>query len=92
MLSLRGFVYDKLANTEVTVRERMSWLDRDFRGYSPQLYDQLAASYRRDGNEEAARKVVVAKQRLRAPGPRVATHWQIAPLPHGRTALGTLLI
>lgn len=34
-------------------------------GYTPQIYDQLAATYVRAGNAEAARRVGVAKQRRR---------------------------
>jgi hypothetical protein len=61
-VSLRGFVYDTVENTELGVRERLRWLARDPGGYSPQVYNQLASAYRRSGQEDAARKVAVAKQ------------------------------
>ncbi len=60
-LFLRGFSYETLANDQVTVRDRLRWL-KLHRGYSPGIYDQLAAAYRRDGHTEAARRVGVAKQ------------------------------
>jgi hypothetical protein len=72
-LRLRGFTYDVLENDQVTVQDRLQWLTRHPDGYTPQLYDQLAAAYQRVGHEEAARKVRIAKQRhrravLNAPG------------------------
>jgi hypothetical protein len=60
-LRLRGFVYEALANDSVPVRTRLGWLRRH-RGYAPQVYEQLAAVYRRDGRDEAARRVLIAKQ------------------------------
>jgi adhesin HecA-like repeat protein len=62
-LQLRGFVYDTLEeDDEVGVRARLNWIHRHQGGYTPQLYEQLAAAYRRDGRDEAARRVAVAKQ------------------------------
>jgi hypothetical protein len=61
-LRLRGFVYDNLANDRVRVRTRLGWLRRHQGGYAPQVYEQLAAAYRRDGRDEAARRVLIAKQ------------------------------
>jgi hypothetical protein len=61
-LYLRGFVYDTLENDQVSVRERLRWLTLNPGTYTPQLYDQLAAAYRRTGQEEAARTVGIAKQ------------------------------
>jgi hypothetical protein len=60
---LRGLVYDTPAKG--SVQERLRWLERDRDGYSPQPYEQLAAAYRRTGNDEAARQVAVAQQRRR---------------------------
>jgi hypothetical protein len=62
---LRAFAYDDLANDRVSVRERLRWLTLQPGGYTPDIYDQLAAVYRRAGNNEAASKVAVAKQRRR---------------------------
>jgi hypothetical protein len=61
-LLLRGFTYETLANDQVSARDRLRWLTRSPGGYTPQIYDQLAAAYRRDGREEAARHVAIAKQ------------------------------
>jgi hypothetical protein len=61
-LQLRGFMYDTLENDHVSVQERLRWLRRHADGYTPQIYDQLAAAYRRTGQESAARKVGIAKQ------------------------------
>jgi hypothetical protein len=63
-LNLRGFAYDRLEGL-ATVTERLNWLERNEGGYVPQIYDQLAETYRQSGDEEAARKVAVAKQRRR---------------------------
>lgn len=62
-LGLRGFVYDRLENTAVSVAQRLDWLRRNEGGYTPQIYDQLAAAYRYSGDRSASRKVEVAKQR-----------------------------
>jgi hypothetical protein len=69
---LRGFIYDRLENDQVTVRERLRWLRRDPTGYSPQPYEQLAAAHRRAGDEQAARRVAIAKQWRRR---RVLSPW-----------------
>jgi hypothetical protein len=65
-LRLSGLSYDTLtAKPEVNVPARLGWLRRDPDGYSPQPYEQLAATYRRAGQDENARKVAIAKQRDR---------------------------
>ena len=64
-LKLRGFTYDALENSKVSVRERLRWLALHSGGYTPQIYDQLAACYRSAGHDDAARRVAVAKQRHR---------------------------
>jgi hypothetical protein len=61
-LRLRGFVYDSLENEQVSTRARLRWLQLDQGGFSPQVYDQLAVTYRRAGDDTAARKVAIAKQ------------------------------
>ncbi|WP_433476212.1 hypothetical protein ACQPZP_03690 [Spirillospora sp. CA-142024] len=63
-IRLRGFTYDALGlrGDETGVRMRLRWLARDPGGYTPQLYDQLAAAYQGAGDEQAARTVAVAKQ------------------------------
>jgi hypothetical protein len=62
VIRLRGFTYDSLENSTITPRSRLRWLTRHPGGYAPQLYDQLAGAYRRSGDEQAARKIAVAKQ------------------------------
>jgi hypothetical protein len=62
VLILRSFVYGTLANHEINTRARLQWLKRNPGRFVPQLYDQLAETYRRAGDESAARKVAVAKQ------------------------------
>jgi hypothetical protein len=61
-LYLRGFAYDSLENDDVSARGRLRWLARHPGGYTPQLYDQLANTYRRAGDEQAARTIAIAKQ------------------------------
>jgi hypothetical protein len=63
---LDGFVYDALAERKpISARQRLDWLTRNPRGYSPQPYEQLAAVYRRAGRDQDARTVAIAKQRAR---------------------------
>jgi len=62
-LRLDGFVYDSIEGA--SAKERLQWLRRNESGYSPQLYDQLAAVYRRAGQDDDARRVLIAKQRRR---------------------------
>jgi hypothetical protein len=65
-LRLDGFTYGALvARPVVDVTTRLRWLKRDPGGYTPQLYEQLAAAYRKAGQDDAARKVAIAKQRRR---------------------------
>jgi hypothetical protein len=66
-LQLDGFVYASISRT-VTLSDRLDWLKLNDRGYSPQIYDQLAEVYRRAGLEEDARKVSIAKQQARRSG------------------------
>jgi hypothetical protein len=67
-LRLRGFTYETLQSDQISVRDRIRWLARHVGGYTPQVYDQLAAAYRRAGDEQAARRVGISKQwRRRSP-------------------------
>jgi hypothetical protein len=60
---LNGFVYDALyEDSPVSARQRLGWLARTPRGYTPQPYEQLAAVYRRAGRDQDARTVAIAKQ------------------------------
>jgi hypothetical protein len=68
-IRLRGFTYGALdEEPTVSVRKRLRWLAHDRDGYSPQLYEQLAAVYRREGREQDARQVAIARQRARRRG------------------------
>jgi hypothetical protein len=67
-LKLNGLTYDSLATSRTEedtpkVEERLGWLERN--GYHPQPYEQLAAYYRRQGEDRQARRVLLAKQRAR---------------------------
>jgi hypothetical protein len=65
-LQLSEFTYDSLGErSPVSARQRLGWLGRDPRGYSPQPYEQLAGVYRRAGRDQDARTVAIAKQRAR---------------------------
>jgi hypothetical protein len=64
-LKLEGFTYEAIDGADVTPRQRLDWLRRHPDGYLPQPYEQLAAVYRRAGNDQAARAVGIAKQKAR---------------------------
>jgi hypothetical protein len=57
-----GLTYGALAPA-MSAGERLELLDRDDDGYVPQAYEQLAAAYRRIGDDAGARTVQLAKQR-----------------------------
>ena len=63
-LRLEGFVYDTIKGA--STKERLDWLLLNESGYSPQIYEQLAAVYRRSGHDDDARRVLIAKQRRRS--------------------------
>ncbi len=63
-LRLDGFVYDAIEGA--SAKERLEWLRRNETSYSPQIYEQLAAVYRRTGHDEDARRILIAKQRRRS--------------------------
>ena len=67
-----GLTYDTLAAlTEPgSVSARLGWLRKAARyevdeGYRPQAYNRLATAYRAAGVDDAAREVLLAKQRAR---------------------------
>jgi len=70
VLHLKGFVYEAIDDPNITCRERLDWLrlHRDAHGqtvYLPQLYEQLAAVYRRAGDHKGARMVAITRQQVR---------------------------
>jgi hypothetical protein len=64
---LDGLSYKALhpGPAEVTVTDRIAWLQRNPAGYTPETYVKLAALYRADGHDDLARKVLVANQKRR---------------------------
>jgi hypothetical protein len=65
-LQLDGLTYDVL-NPQLPANDRLPWLTRDPRGYSPGPYEQLAAVYRNLGSDKDARTILLAKQRHHRP-------------------------
>jgi hypothetical protein len=72
VLDLNGLTYDDLTN--MPARKRLDWLNRSV-GYAPQPYEQLAAYYRRQGHDEEARRVLLAKLRQRRQQRAWWTRW-----------------
>jgi hypothetical protein len=72
---LTSLAYTSLIPHEPPER-RLTMLERDGDGYVPHAYEQLAGAYRRIGDDYAARRVQLAKQRrLRATLPRYNRIW-----------------
>jgi hypothetical protein len=97
---LAGCQYDRLESEPPSKAEaRLRWLKADLEGYSPQPYEQLAAAYRRSGDDEAARTVLIAKQKVRRttlgkPG-KLWSYFLGATVAHGHRpsqALGWLIL
>ncbi|WP_143052592.1 hypothetical protein [Streptomyces sp. cf386] len=61
-LVLDGAVYDSL-EPALPAQARLPWLGRDPAGLVPQPYEQLAATYQRQGRDADARALLVAKHR-----------------------------
>ncbi|MFE1435554.1 membrane-associated oxidoreductase [Streptomyces griseoaurantiacus] len=61
-LNLDGLTYATLS-PHAPAEQRLAVLERDADGYVPYAYEQLAAAYRRVGDERAARTVQLAKLR-----------------------------
>nr|WP_236071352.1 membrane-associated oxidoreductase [Streptomyces polyasparticus] len=59
---LDGLTYETLA-PRLPASQRLALLERDEDGFVPHAYEQLAASYRRVGDDAEARAVQLAKQR-----------------------------
>ena len=65
-LHLDGFVYERIApDAPQDVSTRLQWLKLRPPGYYPQPFDQLAAVYRRNGQDHEARAVLIEKRRAR---------------------------
>jgi hypothetical protein len=61
-VKLDGLTYGSL-NPRLPADQRLDVLERDDDGYVPHAYEQLAATYRRVGDDSQARAVQLAKQR-----------------------------
>ncbi|MFE7335214.1 oxidoreductase [Streptomyces griseus] len=63
-----GLVYGSLQSDSTSPQEdvahRLAWIRRN-PGYAPQPYEQLATCYRQAGRDDAARRVLLEKQRHR---------------------------
>ncbi|HEU5160051.1 MAG TPA: hypothetical protein VFU43_23845 [Streptosporangiaceae bacterium] len=66
-VELDGLTYSAL-EPRLPAERRLELLRRDRHGFVPHAYEQLAASYRRIGDDAAARTVLLAKQRRRRAG------------------------
>ena len=64
-LRLDRFVYDAIDGA--SAKERLEWLRRNETGYSPQIYDQLAAVYRAAGHDDDARRILIASSAAVSP-------------------------
>jgi sRNA-binding regulator protein Hfq len=65
-LFLHGLVYDEIyGKAPRDAESRIEWLQRQ-EGFWPQPYEQLAAVFRKGGQDEDARKVLIAKNKDRA--------------------------
>lgn len=75
VIILDEFEYRTIQMTDVTVEQRKEWLRHAMEasrqktgahdGYLPQPYEQLAAAYRRAGDDQSARRIQLAKYRQR---------------------------
>ncbi|TDE01621.1 hypothetical protein [Jiangella asiatica] len=63
MVMLSGLTFDDPGDADVETA--LAWLRRDPTGYQHQVYEQLAAHYRRSGDDAAARTVMLARLRHR---------------------------
>ncbi|HEY5395955.1 MAG TPA: hypothetical protein VIL16_11220 [Trebonia sp.] len=63
-LRLSGLSYGELA-PPLSAAVRVGWLRRDADGYHPRNYETLAAMYRNSGDDAAARRVLLARERER---------------------------
>ncbi|GAB2817325.1 oxidoreductase [Streptomyces daliensis] len=97
VVELDGFVYGSVKAVEAGERReavgrrdfvahRVAWIRRS-PGYNPQPYEQLASWYRKDGHDDDARRVLLAKQRHRrrtlSPAARVCGHLLDATVGYG---------
>jgi hypothetical protein len=67
-LRIDGLTYGRFGgDQQATVEQRLDWIHSQYRGdnpaaFAPQPYEQLAAVYRRGGQDSQARKVAIARR------------------------------
>ncbi|HEX5497466.1 MAG TPA: hypothetical protein VFX70_23150, partial [Mycobacteriales bacterium] len=67
---LAGLTYRSICDRgDDFTKARRAWVRRHLTGYAPQVYDQLASTYRAAGHAGGARKVLIAKQSARRSQP-----------------------
>ncbi len=65
-IDLRGFSYDALiSDGDFPLPDRIAWIHRATREYSPEPYEKLAQALRDGGEDTYAREVLLARQRKR---------------------------
>lgn len=70
---LTGMSYERIGQRG-DARTRLSWLARLVTSYEPQPYTALAHAYEASGHDTAARRVLIAKQRVRRASRRNRVH------------------
>jgi len=66
-IDLDDFDYQKMNDTRVIdIRTRLRWLKQVMPDYAPGPYEQLAAAYRRAGDEELSERVLMERQSRRS--------------------------
>ena len=66
-VDLDDFDYQKMNDTRVIdIRTRLRWLKQVMPDYAPGPYEQLAAAYRRAGDEELSERVLMERQSRRS--------------------------
>ncbi|GIG69796.1 pentapeptide repeat-containing protein [Phytomonospora endophytica] len=71
--ALTGMSYERIGQRG-DARTRLSWLARIVTSYEPQPYRALAHAYEASGHDTAARRVLIAKQRVRRASRRNRVH------------------
>jgi len=81
-LHLDGLVYDRIdEHAPVDAERRIEWLRRQPETpFRPQPYEQLAAVLRKGGHNDAARCVLIAREKDRTENLFPRTKWQVARL------------
>lgn len=65
VIRLRSFSFDALDEKSSPSASRLDWIARDPSEFTPHPYESLASYYHRSGDEPAAKKVLLEKERAR---------------------------